>query len=231
MNDFSNLFGYRPGDSPIHRIPAHIKLAALLPCTAAVFALGIPALAGLTVVMLVLSLAAGITFPVFLRNTRIILIYGILVALFRFTGKPLNGEPWLAEAAESALYLWRLFLVMLTGTLFYETTSTLEIRHALADFQEWVSALLSRAVKLTGIKVKSPELPDIAFLLSLTFTFIPRIFATQALLEDAWDARSGKAHRNPVAAIRRVTVLIPLLVSKLLALAADTERAIRNRSV
>lgn len=230
MKGTTSLFGYRPGTTPLHRLPAHVKLAALLPCTAAIFALPVPFLAGASAVLFVLALTARIPFRVFLRNTRVIFLYGILVALFRFAGKPWDGAVWLREAAESALYLWQLFLVMLAGTLFYETTSTLAIAHALEDLQRWVSGLINRAVRCTGNKASLPRIPDVAFLLSLTITFIPRIFDTWALLGDAWDARGGSAHRGPAAAVRRVSVLVPLLVSKLLALAADTDRAIRSRS-
>jgi len=230
MKDTSNLFGYRPGNSPIHRIPVHLKLAFLLPCTAAVFALPVPALAGASLVFLGLSWLAGISLPVFMRNTRIVFMYGILVGLFRFVGLPWNAGIWLAYAAESGLYLWRLFLVMLTGTLFYETTGTLEIRHALADIQHRLAAFLVRTAGIAGIRKPMPELPDVAFLLSLTISFIPRIFEAWSVIEDSWNARGGRTHRNPVAAVRRISLLVPLLVSKLLALAADTERAIRSRS-
>jgi len=230
MNDKTSLFGYRHGTTPLHRLPAHIKLAALIPCTAAVFVLPVPMLAGASAVMVLLALTARIPFGVFVRNIRIIFLYGLLVVLFRFAGKPLDGRVWLAEAAESALYLWRLFLVMLTGTLFYETTSTLAIRHALGDFQRVLYGFTERTVRITGKRIDISGLPDVAFLLSLTITFIPRIFDSWAHLNDAWDARGGSAHRGPLAAFRRMTVLVPLLLSKLLALAADTDRAIRSRS-
>ncbi len=230
MQDTSSLFVFRHGTTLIHRLPAHVKLAALLPCTAAIFALPVPFLAIASVILGILALIARIPFRVFVQNTRVIFIYGILVALFRFVGKPYNGEIWLREATESALYLWQLFLVMLTGTLFYETTSTLAIRHALEDFQRVFTELLKKGTRNTGTHHKIPELPDVAFLLALTITFIPRIFASWVLLEDAWNARGGATHHRPFAAFRRIIVLVPLLVSKLLALAADTDRAIRSRS-
>jgi biotin transport system permease protein len=210
------LFSYRSGTTIIHRTPAGVKLAGMIACTIAVFSPFIPALIAASVMLAVTAILARTTARTILSGAKLVLYYGLFIAAFRIIGKPFESSVILAELRAGALYTWQLSAVLLAGTLFYGTTGTTEIAHTLSAIQK-------------AIRWRKP-LPDVAFLLSLTVSFIPRIFSAWADLEKAWATREGNRKHGRAAFIRRTTTLIPLLVIKLLSIAYETDRAIRNRS-
>lgn len=204
-------------NTPVHRAPALLKLAIMLAVTAIVFS-GITASLAVTSALIALvTVLAKTSAGTIARNVKIVFWYGIFVAVFRIAGKPLESSILLAEIRASAYYIWQLAVILLAGSVFFETTGTTEIGHALSSLQK-------------AVRWKAP-LPDIAFLLSLTIGFIPRIFDAWVSLDKAWTARGGSLHRGIGGAFRRITTLVPLLVIRLMAIAADTDRAIRNRSI
>jgi energy-coupling factor transporter transmembrane protein EcfT len=224
----SPLFRYNPVVTPVHRIPALAKLCALVAVSIGVFCaqLMYPLIAGGALVTL--AILAKIPLSSHLKNVRILLWYALFIIVFRFAG-PLPPIDAIEKGlAESGLYLFRLALILLAGTVFYETTSTLEIMNALYILQN-VIARMTQRFRTKGSK-KTVRVPDIALLLSLTITFIPRIFDSWIRLNHSWDARGGNLHRGFRASIHRITTLVPLLIISLLAVACDTDRAIRNRS-
>ena len=210
------LFRYRSGETIIHRTPAGIKLAVMIAFTIAVFSPLLPALIAASALLAVLAILARTQIETILSGAKLVLWYGLFIAAFRLIGKPLESVDVLAELRATALYTWQLAAVLLAGTLFYETTATTEIAHTLKTIQ-------------TTLRWRKP-LPDVAFLLSLTIGFIPRIFSAWDSLEKAWAAREGNRRYGPLSFFRRTTTLVPLLVLKLLSIANDTDRAIRNRS-
>jgi energy-coupling factor transporter transmembrane protein EcfT len=231
MKNPTSLFRYRPALTPVHRIPAGFKFAALLAVTVSVSSSGISLLSVLSTLILALSATAKVPAHSHIANARIIFLYFLMVCAFRFIGKPLNDENFPAQAKVTVVYIWQLALVLLSGTVFYETTSALEIRHMLAGIQKSAQKAINAIYSiLFRTSKKKPDLPDIAFLLSLTITFIPRIFDSWSLMNRAWDARGGREKRGFAGAWSRFTVLVPALFLKLFAVASDTDRAIRNRS-
>jgi len=220
MNDIPHLFAYRSGNSIIHRTPAGIKLLCMIIGT-------IAACSGSLALLVAISIILGFLVPVsrmkpktILRNAKIIFWYVVFIFLFRIAGKSLETSVVIEELKETGLYIWQLAVILLTGTIFYETTTNLEIRHTLSSIQNALMRLIGKKINF----------PDIAFLLSLTITFIPRIFETWENLVHAWNARGGNLHRGIASAWYRLTILVPLLIVKLLSVASDTDRAIRNRS-
>lgn len=210
------LFRYRSGTTLLHRTPTGVKLAGMIACTIAVFSGFLPILAVTSFFLIFFAILARTTARTILANAKLVIFYGLFIVVFRLLGKPAERAVILAEVGAGALYTWQLTCVILAGTIFYETTGTMDIAQSLRTIQQ-------------AIRWRKP-LPDIAFLLSLTIGFIPRIFGAWADLEKAWAAREGNRDRGPTAFIRRTTTLVPLLVLKLLSIASDTDRAIRNRS-
>ena len=226
---FAPLFRFNPVETPVHRIPTIMKLTGLVVSSILIFSGNflVPAVTG--VALAVLALVSRIPFSSHLKNLRILLFYAAFILVFRFIGPIPTHEALIAGLLDSAHYLGRLFLVLLAGTVFYETTSSLEIRNALYDIQRFAERAFTRMLRALRIS-RNPEFPDVALLLSLTISFIPRIFETWTVLNNAWDARGGKLHRGLPGAWKRFTVLVPLLIVSLLAVAAEMDRAIRNRS-
>lgn len=174
----------------------------------------------LSLILFFACVIARISLSVVFRSIRILIFYALIMFIFRFSGIPTDKTILISQLFESLIYLWQLSLVLFSGTVFFETTSSLEIRNTLQLLQE----------KLYGLLGNRQFLPDIAFLLSLTITFIPRIFEVWGNLNRSWEARGGNLLIWPQKSWKKMTVVIPLLIAHLLTLAAETERAIRNRS-
>lgn len=226
-----SLFAYRPGTSALHHTPAGIKFPVLLGITMAVFSGPWQSVAVSSVLVFLAALLARLETRGRGSALRLLCMWALFIAFFRIIGKPLNADALLGELQETGLYTWRLGVVMLAGAVFYETTSGLEIRDAFAKAEDLINALFSFVHRLSPLRrsISSPRLPQIAFLLSLTIVFIPRIFDAWSGLERAWTARGG-ASKGFRAGFQKISALLPLLVIRLLALASDTDRAIRNRS-
>ena len=222
------LFSYRPVETPIHRVPASIKLAAMLALDIAIFspsqAMLPPILGGITACIGIIAVFARLRPAVALKNLKILLSFGAFIVIFKFAFIPYNAEAILSGLRDSGIYLWQLGAVLFVGSVFYETTSSLEIHHALSAIQGAIEGGYHRILR------KKARFPDIALQLSLTIHFIPRIFAAWNALNDAWDARGGNRTRGISSFIRRLTHLVPLLIAKLLSIAVDTDLAVRNRS-
>ncbi len=220
------LFLYTPDTTPLHRCPALIKLGALFLTAPLAFAAEGPFLIALSAAM---ALACALSRPrlgEIIRLFRVVLGYGFLMAAFTLIGRPFTREIARAGLADTAKYLWRLSVVVLSGSVFYRTTSGIELRDALT------------AVRARVVSWFPPlgRLPDPVFSLSLTLIFIPRVFAAWTALDRAWVARggNGSGRRNPITRAwregRKLIILMPVLLSNLLSMAEATERALRNRT-
>jgi energy-coupling factor transporter transmembrane protein EcfT len=231
LNRDDRLFRYTGHETPIHRVPAGIKLVAMLAATIGVYAGNFYMLAGISAVLASITPVARISRRALIRGVRVILWYAIFILVFRLLGKPVTLDVWQAEFRATGVYLWQLSAVLLAGTIFYETTGTLDIFHTLGYLQRFVREAGNPIYqRVTGKKLPENPTIDIALLLSLTISFIPRIFQSWDDLGRAWDARGGTLKKTPPNILKRYTTLLPLLVERLLAVAADTDRAIRNRS-
>ncbi|HNY20559.1 MAG TPA: energy-coupling factor transporter transmembrane component T [Treponemataceae bacterium] len=222
------LFSYRPIQTPIHRVPATVKLAIMLTLDIAIFSCPLtilaPILGGITLFLAITALVARLRPAVALKNLRILLSFGIFIVLFKFAFVAHNPESIRSGLLDTGIYLWQLGTVLFTGSIFYETTSSLEIHHALSAIQNVI------AYGFNLITRKKARVPDIALQLSLTIHFIPRIFSAWNALNDAWDARGGNRNKNFASYLRRINHLVPLLIAKLLTVAIDTDLAVKNRS-
>lgn len=200
----------------LRRLPALVKLGFMLGLTVAVFSSDIRILAAAAALVALSALAARLGAKTWLALLKTACMYGVFIALFRILGKPLERSVILTELSATGDYLLRLTCVLVAGTVFYATTGMTELTLALSAIQR----------KLPW----NDRLPDIALLLSLTVGFIPRILDTWKSLERSWNARCGARRKGFFGSRKRMTTLVPLLIIRLLAVASDTDRAIRNRS-
>ena len=219
------LFLYTRGDTLLHRVPAGAKLVALFLAAPLAFAFdGVPLAALGAALVLATALSrprAGEIVSLF----RVVLGYGVLMAAFTLVGRPLSGEVAREALANTALYLLRLSVVVLSSGVFYRTTSGVELREALYSFRR----------RLVTLVPPLALVPDPVPSLSLTLLFIPRVFAAWTALDRAWIARGGNgpADGNPLARAwrggKKLGILLPVLVTNLLTMAETTERAMLNR--
>lgn len=200
----------------LRRVPALVKLGFMLALTVALFSSDVRILAASAAFVVISALSARLDAKTWLAILKTACVYGVFIAVFRILGKPLERAVLVTELTATGDYLFRLTCILLAGTVFYATTGMTELTLA-----------------LTAIQRKLPwndRLPDIALLLSLTVGFVPRILETWNTLERSWNARGGANRKGIIGSWKRMTTLVPLLIIRLLAVASDTDRAIRNRS-
>ena len=227
------IFSYNQLNSLLHKTPASLKLLILFCVPLITYFTAIPYHAGLFALALLLALVAQIPLKSFLRDLKPIIYYCLFIfiidvltiLLFDKTPMPISKElsAELEESAVSstlnfftilkekgnALLMSRLVVSMAYTSIFFRTTSHLEMRQSLEKIESCITFGHS---KLTFSK---------AFALFLNF--LPQLFAIWNSLDLAWRARGGK--RTP----RKIIALLPVFISLSLKKANQTLLALKNR--
>ena len=226
------IFSYNKRDSIIHKTPAILKLLILFCVPLITYFTPLVYHAGLFALALLLVLLAKIPLKSFLRDLRPIIYYCIFILiidvltilLFDKTPMPISTE-LSAELEESVsptlnffsilkekgnfLLMSRLVVSMAYTSIFFRTTSHLEMRQSLEKIESCITFGHS---KLTFSK---------AFALFLNF--LPQLFAIWNSLDLAWRARGGKR------TVRKIIALLPVFISLSLKKANQTLLALKNR--
>ena len=212
----SPILSYQKRTSLIHKTPALLKLALLLGIAIALYLTGFGVHCLLMVVALLLVWVSKIQLKDFLHDLRPVVFYSIFIALVEATGSLLYGGVFFISLRDGAwknngsvLLVSRLVVAMSYTSLFFRTTSNLEIRQSLERVELAVSFGHSR---LSFSK---------AFALFLNF--LPQLFAIWTGLDKTWKARCGKR------GIRKILVLLPVFITLSMKKANDTLMSLRNR--
>ena len=160
-----------PVETPFHRLPAGVKMAALT-------LFSIPLMAAKT--MLPLGLAAGLVFALYLPGGREFLLQGgrALRGLWPFGLVLLVWGWWDDRLGQGALIALRLATLVAAANL---VTMTTRLSEMLALF-EWLARPFAR--------ILPPRRMALAF--ALVIRFIPEMAAAVSRLRDAWRARSRR---------------------------------------
>lgn len=239
------LFAYRRGDTPLHRIPALVKLIVLFSVCIAAFAGGSPdSVAEITERALIVRTAVCFLLSVLLfilggchfcslKNLLFVLALGAAVIVFRTLGIPQSPtEQQLAYivtvlpgvrlnlngCAAGILYTVRFFITTFTAQTIFETTSSLEIKGAVESVQDGIAHIFPPLRKWNP-----------ALVISLAINFIPQIFDTWSSVRTAARARTLSGKKSIAQAIRKLYQEIQSLISCLLFKAETTRKAILNR--
>ncbi len=194
-------FGYRPGDSVLHRLDPRVKLLCLIGVSLAVLNSETPGLGLWTLAFGLLTGTMGLPLSRLAREFRYMGLLILLVFLARSLSTP--GEPvirfWSADVTREGLTAgglaaWRLALVVVLGLLLTATTRPWQVKAA-------VESLLK----------PFPFIPRrrVAFMMGLLLRFIPLILSAAKETSDAQRARAIENRRNPV--YRMVKLIIPLM--------------------
>jgi biotin transport system permease protein/energy-coupling factor transport system permease protein len=119
------------------------------------------------------------------------------------------------------LAVLRLVLIVQFSALLFRSTSTLEIREALAWLERGIRGGLSHIPLLHKISRK----PHAAQSISLFASFIPELFETWAQIDLAWTARGGKA------GIQKIKTLVFVLISLSFEKASRKAKALAARNI
>lgn len=212
----SPILSYQKRNSLIHRTPALLKLLALLGIAVALYLTGLEIHGILFAVSLVAVLISSISFKDFLYDLKPVTFYGLFIAVVEVVGAMFYGGNLLESFGDgmwktnsSVLLVSRLVVAMSYTSLFFRTTSNLEIRQSLERVELAVSFGHSRL--------------SFSRAFALFLNFLPQLFAIWANLDKAWKARCGKR------GIRKILVLLPVFITLSMKKANDTLMSLKNR--
>ncbi|MDR2964881.1 MAG: energy-coupling factor transporter transmembrane protein EcfT [Treponema sp.] len=187
MKNKSAVFKYKTIKGPLHKIPALIKLALLLPVSIICMSLPLYWLAVGIGAAIITAFLCRFTIREQLTDLKpalyyAALMYGLSVFSNLFENQ-INLYIFIPEPAYLQIIL-RLTLVIQISALLFRTTSSLEIREGLCRINKQLGTFIS-----------------------LFLSFIPQIFENWNIINNAWKARGG---RN---GLRKIKTTIFLLIS------------------
>jgi energy-coupling factor transporter transmembrane protein EcfT len=218
-------WAYRKGNSLLHRLSGGVKLAFLLCLSLGAFFPGLMALPVLVLLLVALSLWAGIRPWELLRGSGPLLLFVLFIFLFKAVEFNLPFEAGVKEepAAEAGasrfpflnpdglregfIFGIRIAFSFAAAALFFAVTTVGEIRKSLSRLE---SVLHLERLRL-GLAV------------SLMLMFLSRFFETWEAADRAWKSRGGGK------GFRKLRALVPLTIEKMLKLAAETSAAMESR--
>ena len=223
MNQNRNsLFAYNFGNSFLHKCPAWIKLIfipiiniTLLLIPELLFVL-IPVFIG---ILFLIAMTARISFGELVTDIKPVFYYALLLFLFDlFTVNYLDFKNILTQLLtifswhnqkETIFFLLKLIAVMQTSSLFFRTSTSLEIRNAISK----IETKFNRGKKQNSFTQ----------ILFLFLNFIPMVAKTYNQLKLSWKARCGKS------GIKMCIILLPVLFSVSIKKAWNMSRALLIR--
>lgn len=219
----TSLFAYNFGNSFLRRCPAWVKLIfipviniALLLIPEFYFVI-VPFF---IVVLFCIELSAKIKLNEQLTDIKPVLYYAILLFLFdlltvnyfeleNIKSELLKTFSW-ENQKETVFFLLKLIAIMQTSSLFFRTSTSLEIRNAISKIE----------TKLRRNNKKN-SFTQVIFLF---LNFIPMVSKTLNQLKLSWKARSGKP------GIKMYVTLLPVLFSVSIKKAWNMSRALSIRN-
>lgn len=203
------IFSYSPVKSPIHSIPAILKILVLFAVPVTVYLCPIWVSIALIALLPLVALVGRIRIRDFVHDLKPIEIYCLMIVAIDVLSYLLFDAKEIVT--QRSLYmLLRLLCAIEVTSVFFRTTSTFEIRESLQSIEKAVTFGHSSLVASS--------------MFTLFLSFIPQIFATWSALDLSYRARSSK--RGPTKAF----VLLPLLISMSIKRASTTYLALLNRS-
>jgi biotin transport system permease protein len=206
-------WSYKKGSSPLHKFPAGAKLGFLLLLSLAAFfpgteVLSLAIITGIALIIISLSLIAGISPHLLLRGSAPLLFIVIAVFLFQaveFSPLGLN----FAGLRESIIFCVRIGTAFAAGSLLFSVTTSGEIRKSLSRLE-------------TFLKIKKLNL---SLSISLMLGFIPMLFQIWEDLNLTWKSKGGNKN------LSRMVKLVPLLVERMMLKAVETATAMESRGM
>jgi biotin transport system permease protein len=206
-------WAYRKGNSSLHRLPGGAKLAGLLCLSLGAFFPSLIALPVLAFLLTFLACWGGIRPWELLRGSRPLLFFVLFIFLLKaFEFNPLAEAPRLPAInpeglKEGLIFGIRIAFSFASGALFFALTTMREIKRALSRLESFLHL----------------EPLRLSLSVSLMLMFLPRFFEKWEEADTAWRGRGGGK------GLRKIRVLIPLTIEKLVELAAETSGALESR--
>ncbi|MCL2479235.1 MAG: CbiQ family ECF transporter T component [Treponema sp.] len=213
MKNNTTPWSYRKGHSPLHRLQAGIKLVFLFLLSLAVFFPGtetgtVIILSCAAIILGILSIIAGILPWKLLRGSGPLLL--LVFAVFVLQGIQFSPIGFNTKGLrESAIFCIRIGTAFAAGSLLFAITTTGEIRKSISRFES--------AVHLERFKI--------GISLALMLGFLKQFFEVWEDINSAWKSRGGKNN------LKRLIILIPLVIERMMIKAMETASAMESRGI
>ena len=196
--DIRPLFSYRRGTSFLHRMSPLLKLFFLFGFTALIFFFP-NYVFFYSVFFVFFARFIGFSFLEQLRDLKPILPYCLLLVSLHVFSVLIKTE---SSIKDLVFLILKLVCLMQISSLFFNTTSSLQLKKALEKFFPF----------------------KLAVLFSLFLFFIPLLFSIWTKLDYSWKARGGKK------SLLKIFKLFPIFISEALYKGQKLMYALRNRS-
>jgi energy-coupling factor transporter transmembrane protein EcfT len=222
-------YSYRPGNSVLHRLPAWVKLLALLGISTAAFFTGFPALAAGLIIVIAGALSAGIRPWELLRGGKpLVVMLAFIILLRSFGGDSLTFS--LSGCTEGLLFGGTVMVSFSAGALLFSVTTMTELKDSLSKIERVFRLPLAAGVKKLPFLWARPvllrlEQPRLSLGISLMLGFLPRFFEVWESVTAAYRARAGKR------GLPQMLTVIPLVIERLMAKAGETASALESRGL
>lgn len=225
-------YAYRSGTTLIHRAGAGWKLLALLTLSVVAFAFGLPGLLGSAATIAAAAAAARLSPRRLLAGVGPLLLVTLFVVALRAIVIMPPGGAWLAidfrGLREGLFFALSVLIAFAGGSILFATTTTAELRGAVAAAEEAVAAPILRMLRKSRLPwgrnaAAALERSTLSLVIALTLGFLPRVFEIWEAAEEARAARCGKK------GLRGTAAMLPLVIERLMEMAAETARAMEGR--
>lgn len=214
---YSFLFQYRPKKTYIHRLPAGMKLCLFCFSSVLLHTPSQKVLAGYTLFLIGTAVCARLSGKTIKKNCSFLWRYTAVIFLIKILGTDCSRAVVEQAATETVFFMQKLTLILFAASIFYETTSKLEIftlcEHLERPFR-----------KKTHTSRSSP-----ALIFTLMLICVPRVFEVWEQLNYAYESRTG-TRRSVGNAYQRILFLLPALIENLIHFAFTAEKAFKNRT-
>lgn len=221
-----SLFSFQPTRSPLTKLPAGIKLMALLFAIVSLFSINLTVALVLCPLLSLFSATMGFSLTSQLKDFKPILAYLVLYYLIAVVTNIIQSGDLsvrsLIPPEELLLSILRLLLSVQLASLLYKSTTTTQIKFSLQKAENFLRRRL-HALPFVGNKIDTRT--SATFSLILVISFIPRIMSLWNQLEVSWQARGGKP------GLSMVSTLLPQLFVLAFQDAEDSWRAIASREI
>ena len=197
-------FSYKPGTSIFHKCPAVVKLLLLPVLSVLIFSLPVWLAASLILILFLCELAIHFRLHEIFADLKIILFYVILLVVIKLCLRQFDKETFFMLA--------RLVCMFMLASVFFRTSSSLQLREGLEKIEGAIRRLLHLKPKTT-----------IAQTLALVLCFIPMVSKNWNQARLAWAARGGNS------SLKMYMVLLPVFFSVGMKQAWNMARAIAVR--
>lgn len=213
-----SLFSYKPGNSFLHKCPAIVKIFLIPALSVCVFKFSPVFCFFLILFQTIIAFAVKFSVKEQIADLKPIIFYAVLLIFARIVSFLLNSSDFsfvefVKSEKANAIMLLKLFCTVQSASLFFKTSTSLEIRSGIEKIETFVRKIfcLKKSNNLTNA-------------ISLFVMFIPLVSKNWQQAKKAWISCGGKTN------LKMYAILLPVLFSVGIKQAYNAAKAVVIRS-